>query len=618
MFINSFYLKNNQFCSIIVENHIQTGVRQGKMRRFISKNILNNLKFNQKFLVIYVCCVIFPLIITDGLILNAFIKAELNDRRYDRESEANAYRDYIFNTVEYDEVIANAVEQNASFNEMITKQYASLYDYYAAYADFQNTSFFKSMTRQKTDIITVYVDNPTIGNGNGFRQLELHRDDLWYKKFMELDVDNAVLIFYDDTENLRFNERKKAMFVKKLDYFGDNVEKIITIENTFDGLDKGMASLPTNYPMFIVCNDYIAFSNVNRSDFGQALNEYLENNKYMTKLDYEYRNSNFQIYVFNENLIINNIISENWKIGAILLIITLVLPLLIMGLVEKSILGRINELQSAFSGDDSGTFIPIMNIEGRDEFASLMNNYNRIVAINNDLINTVYIDKLREQESDIARKNAELLALQSQINPHFLFNALESIRMHSMLKGEDETAEMIEKLAVMERQNCEWGNDFVTIKKEVEFIEAYLYLQSYRFGDRLSFDIDIDEDCQNILIPKLTLVTFVENACVHGIESKSSQGWIFVRVYRKEGLLYIEVEDTGDGMEEDDVQAMCFRMNNVTIESLKSHKRVGILNACLRIRMMFDDKVKFDIESEKGVGLSVVIKIAEDKLKEVE
>ena len=179
-----------------------------------------------------------------------------------------------------------------------------------------------------------------------------------------------------------------------------------------------------------------------------------------------------------------------------------------------------------------------------------MHNYNRIVEINNELTNTIYKDKLREQESDLARKNAELLALQSQINPHFLFNALESIRMHSILKGENETAEMVQRLAVMERQNVEWHDDAVTIEEEEEFIDAYLQLQSYRFGERISFNIDISEDCKKILIPKLTLVTFVENACVHGIESKSSQGWIFVRVYKNDDQLFIEVEDTGDGMDE--------------------------------------------------------------------
>jgi two-component system sensor histidine kinase YesM len=280
-----------------------------------------------------------------------------------------------------------------------------------------------------------------------------------------------------------------------------------------------------------------------------------------------------------------------------------------MKVLERSITERITILGKAFGEGDNEIFQPIKEIKGTDEISALMHNYNRIVGINNELTNTIYKDKLREQESDLARKNAELLALQSQINPHFLFNALESIRMHSILKGENETAEMVQRLAVMQRQNVEWHDDAVTIEEEEGFIDAYLQLQSYRFGERISFNIDIDEECKKVLIPKLTLVTFVENACVHGIESKSAQGWIFVRVNKKEDKLIIEVEDTGDGMDEKEAEALQERMNNVTIDAIRKAKHVGILNACLRIKMMFRDQAKFAIDSEKGIGMSVIITI---------
>ncbi|MBQ1246635.1 MAG: histidine kinase, partial [Clostridiales bacterium] len=298
----------------------------------------------------------------------------------------------------------------------------------------------------------------------------------------------------------------------------------------------------------------------------------------------------------------------------IIVVFTLLFPILIMKMLERSITSRISILEKAFGEGGNEIFQPIKEITGTDEISSLMHNYNRIVDINNELTNTIYKDKLREQESDLARKNAELLALQSQINPHFLFNALESIRMHSILKGETETAEMVQRLAVMQRQNVEWHEDAVTIEEEEEFINAYLQLQSYRFGDRISFNIDINEECKKILIPKLTLVTFVENACVHGIESKSSQGWIFVRVYKNDDQLVIEVEDTGDGMDEKEVELLQQNMNNVTIDTIKKAKHVGILNACLRIKMMFKDQAKFTIESEKGIGMSVIIMIPSDMI----
>ena len=110
------------------------------------------------------------------------------------------------------------------------------------------------------------------------------------------------------------------------------------------------------------------------------------------------------------------------------------------------------------------------------------------------------------------------------------------------------------------------------------------------------------------------MVTFVENACIHGIESKASQGWIFVRVNKTSEELVIEVEDTGDGMTEEEAQLLQKRMNEVNIDAVKKAKHVGILNACLRIKMMFKEKAKFTIESEKGIGMTVIITIPSDMI----
>ena len=243
----------------------------------------------------------------------------------------------------------------------------------------------------------------------------------------------------------------------------------------------------------------------------------------------------------------------------------------------------------------------------------LMRSYNHMAERMNELIQTVYKDRLKEQEMDIARQTAELLALHSQINPHFLFNALESIRMHSILKKEYETADMVEKLALMQRQNVEWSSDSVTVEEELRFAQAYLELQKYRFGERLSYRMEAEEECRMLRIPKLSLVTFVENACVHGIEKKTSPGWIFVRItcrQEEEGrVLCMEIEDTGAGMPQEELSEMQARMNHASIERLREKERVGILNACIRLKMATGDRVAFEMESEEGVGTIVTIRV---------
>ncbi|MDO4304594.1 MAG: sensor histidine kinase, partial [Bacillota bacterium] len=256
----------------------------------------------------------------------------------------------------------------------------------------------------------------------------------------------------------------------------------------------------------------------------------------------------------------------------------------------------------------------IEDVRGQDEIGSLMRNYNRMVRRSQELIKTVYKDRLERQEIDIARQNAELLALHSQINPHFLFNVLESIRMHSILKKEDETAGMIERLAILERQNVDWSDDLVSIKEELKFISAYLDLQKYRFGDRLSYRLTVSPECENYCLPRLTLVTFVENACVHGVENKATPCWIDVRAWEKEGWLYLEVEDTGEGMDEEQVEELRVRMGACSIDEVKENEHVGMINACLRLRMITGGKSEFELESERGVGTCITIRVPIEEL----
>ena len=278
----------------------------------------------------------------------------------------------------------------------------------------------------------------------------------------------------------------------------------------------------------------------------------------------------------------------------------IVLALFLTMKAAKSVTKPIQKLGRMTQQVAEGDFTVQTKESNTDEIAVLTRSFNDMTQEIGGLV-----EDIKQQQKNL--RIAETKLLQAQINPHFLFNALESIRMHSILKNENETADMVEKLAVMQRQYVEWGEDSVTIEQEVEFVKAYLALQKYRFGERLSYQIEIDEECRKRKVPKLTLVTFVENACVHGIESKASPGWIFVRVYEQNELICMEIEDTGNGMEEGKRQELLENMRNADIEMLKKKGRVGIVNACLRLKMVSENKVKIDLDGEEGVGTLITI-----------
>jgi two-component system sensor histidine kinase YesM len=284
------------------------------------------------------------------------------------------------------------------------------------------------------------------------------------------------------------------------------------------------------------------------------------------------------------------------------------LPLLLVRLINKSFTNRLWQLDKVFeSGNDSVGLVTVNNVEGTDEIAHLMHGYNELVLRNRKLIKTIYEDKLIHQETEIEKQQAELLAMRMQINPHFLFNCLENVRMHSVIKGEKETAAMIERLAALERDVVEWNEDVIPLYKEMGFIKNYLKLQQYRYGDRFTFSINVSDDVNNAAIPKLTLATFVENACVHGAEKKTRDVVIIINAHSAGNKLILEIEDTGAGMDSASSARLQKRMRECTFADLKRNKHIGILNACLRTKLIAGDDVDFIFESEENIGTYIKI-----------
>ena len=593
------------------------------MRKFLRvlirpvEKVLNNMRFKHKFFVLYFACVIVPILVTDSIILKAVYDQEINSIKYDMEYIAGVYANYFENMLSSDVTLANSVNMNSRINDTVEANYPDAYDFYNAYYEVINDSFLETTSGLNRNSIVLYADNDQMLDAQFIKKLSGVYNEKWYKDFIASGRKEYISAYFDENETNEFRSKRKFYYIQRLDYYKSEVAKIVVIGHDSSTLQSTLKAFNSKYPAYIIVDDYVVFSTLGDT-IVDANDLHLNENKITVERNITIAGTTVDIVIVNDEQFIGTAIEENLGILLILLFITVIIPLFVLTTIEHTVIKRIAILENAFGSEKTNTFNSIKNVEGNDEIASLMNKYNKMVDITNELITTVYKDKIKEQESDIARQNAELLALQSQINPHFMFNALESIRMHSLLKGETETASMVDKLAVMERQNVEWGKDFVTIKKEIESIEAYLALQSYRFGDRLSFKIDIDDGCDNYMVPKLTIVTFVENACVHGIESKATQGWIFVRVYKGDGVLIIEVEDTGEGMDEDKVEEMLDDISKVTIDTIKGKKHVGIMNACLRLKMVTDHKVKVDIESEPGVGLSFIIKIPFDKLKKSE
>ncbi|MDY3275029.1 MAG: sensor histidine kinase [Agathobacter sp.] len=586
------------------------------MRKWLVKleRWMNNYKLNKKLLFLYVVCVLLPLIVTDSVVIYIALHTEEVKQQHMMENDVNAVQFSFSNSIESAASVVKAVDTNEYIDNFLNEKYESSLSYFVACNKAKNLLFNNNIGGDSSRM-TIYADNETITNGGKFSRLSSIQDEEWYQYMVQTGCNTCVYTYYDQSRSPVVGAKRKILFLRRMNCYGPGCEKVVKIELDYSALVRGLVKMNYESPIYICSDGKILYSNDGKSSStGMDFLPFIYEDQVGYEKEMTVYGKTLQIYALKSKANIVDSMLQNAPLILLLVLINAVFPLTFMVAINRSLTTRIRELGQAFESVDQDRLVSIACVRGKDEIGALMQNYNRMVDRTNELIQTVYKDRLKKQEMDIARQHAELLALHSQINPHFLFNALESIRMHSIIKQEYETADMVSKLAVMTRQNVDWGEELVEIRREMEFVEAYLGLQKYRFGDRLSYQLDVAEDCRELRLPKLTVVTFVENACVHGIESKTTPGWIFVRISRDEEELCIEVEDTGDGMDEQTVKILNEKLQNPSIEQLKDKSRVGMLNASLRIKMLTSGNYRISIESEQGVGTMIQLRLSLEAL----
>ena len=572
------------------------------------ENTLDNFTVKRKLLIVYVFCMIVPLVITDSVILGIVLMSEQRTRLHEMENIANAVEYNLLSEADSASKYAKSIYISKYIDNFLNRQYGSDLEYVAHYQKLFMDTLLNVGASQSNMQIRIYADNNTIVNGAEFKKLDKILTKNWYHYMIENDLERGLYFEYDEEGTYVSKSNRKIYFFQKMNYYQDT-NNVLVLEIDYRSMIRMLEGMKYDSVVYICDGDQIVLSNGKEGEASKNFAVLKERKDIGYSERVSIYGKDLEICVLNSTKSVWEQILHQLPMILVLIFANVLLPLFMVYLINHSFTVRIGELSAIFQRVDEEHLEEIADPKGLDEIGSLMRNYNRMARRVNELIQIVYKNRIKEQEMVVAKQNAELLALHSQINPHFLFNALESIRMHSIIKKELETADMVQKLAVMQRQYVEWQEDAISIAREMDFVEAYLGLQKYRFGDRLSYKLDMDTGCEQFQIPKLSIVTFVENACVHGIESKGTAGWIFVRIFKENENLCLEIEDTGSGMDEEQAKTLLARMTNANINMLKSKGRVGIVNACLRLKIITNDEVYFELESEEGIGTLIQIQI---------
>ena len=243
-------------------------------------------------------------------------------------------------------------------------------------------------------------------------------------------------------------------------------------------------------------------------------------------------------------------------------------------------------------------------VYGNDEIGVLDDNFNNMINRLNKLINENYVQKIEKRE-------AQLNSLQAQLNPHFLYNTLESINSIASVYNCIEICNISQKLGEMFRYNINSGkSEFVTVKDEILHIKNYEYIQKIRFDDKFEILYDISEEIYNSYVLKFILQPIVENCMKHGFKGNKDTLHIKISAYLDDNTLVIDITDDGVGINEEKVKYLIAYINEKDDNIIGNRKKsIGIKNVNLRLKLCFGDEYGIKIQSSNDGGAKVSLRI---------
>ena len=332
-------------------------------------------------------------------------------------------------------------------------------------------------------------------------------------------------------------------------------------------------------------------------------------------------------YIKNNNIIYNESKEkerEIYRLLSLFIITTISISLIYTVLFIKDILKKLQVLFDAAINVSKTNFKEITaektNIY---EIDILYNAFDTMIRAIKGYINSLKENaeleaKLRDDEMKIlkyenALKLSQLKVLQSQINPHFLFNTLNCINQTAISEKAYNTEELITSVSGMLRYSLSMMDRNATLAEEINVVKQYIFIQKKRYDDRLNFILDVDFNIEKVEVPGMTLQPFVENAFIHGIEPMEDGGEIRIKIFEDKGFCKIVIEDNGCGIRKETLDKI---MNGGSDKEHTGHTTgLGIKSVVNRLEILYGENDMFSISSKEGKGTKIFLKIPIKELK---
>lgn len=285
--------------------------------------------------------------------------------------------------------------------------------------------------------------------------------------------------------------------------------------------------------------------------------------------------------------------------GLFILIVSMILTAILSVVVSNQVARPIVSLTKAMERVEETDFRVDMKVERTDEIGILHRKYKEMIDRIRELIEKNY-------KRELETKDAQFLALQAQINPHFLYNTLQVIGGMAVKNGAGDIYKMTQKLALMFRYITNKQGDLVPLREEIAHLENYLYIQQVRFREKISVQLFVDESINEALIPLLSLQPIIENSFKHGFETQVEQGVIKIDIQEIFDEIEITIEDNGAGMSEERLREIRKKLQQ---EGFSEQRSIGLKNVDARIKLYFGREYGIDVDSENSYYTKVTIRI---------
>jgi two-component system, sensor histidine kinase YesM len=580
-----------------------------------------------KLYISFIFVVFFPVLTVGGYLTNELRQSALEDTKEEALTNMERVKERTLAVMNVPLYVSNNLLYDLHLKNVVNTKYQTRYDVVKSYREFDSFQEYRKLYKDEISNIKFYMENETLlNNWEIIPADKMILNSKWYKA--AIAGKGLVRWIYMDDETKK--QQKYLSLVRQINFFDLDTSGVLVINVNINRFNLILSQ--ESQPIMIV-DDLDHIISTNQPDyFGKKLTDIIhfeqlrESKTGMFEGDVEGEST--QIFVdtistensLNDIRIVSIISDESIvgnankvrNMGLLVIGVSMFFALLLIYYISKLLSNRLIILSEQIKQVGNRNFNTRISIDGKDEIGQLSKQLDFMVNNTRNLLNEVY--ETNRQKTLLERKQNEIKfkMMASQINPHFLFNTLESIRMKAHLNGEKEISQVVKLLGKLMRNSIEVGTGKVTLGNELNVVQSYLQIQKFRYGDRLTYELKIDPLSKTVLIPPLIIQPIVENAVIHGLENSRSGGHVCVETKAIEGGILVHITDNGVGINEEKQEAISKMLHE---QSQHDEERIGLKNVHQRLQLTFGEKTGLSIDSKLNTGtkISFVIPLEEGR-----